>query len=239
MTKCYAFNNSTRLNKLIKMYDSYITSYSRSTKMIDFSNYIKSVEYNREGSEFYHINCVYSGILCKSINKLCVPDKTIFKTGMTVWDYIIAFDKKQKQSCTNNMNKNSLESSYLTEAEFKRKSELENIPYIYTLKKDSLLVQNELKNLESQMNICQSKLEAITTRYNNIKEYASLVNKNEDHRPELYRKIRACTKCGELAYHEFEALCEEFGIDNDMVNDYISNTRIKYAFKPYIICKYA
>lgn len=239
MTKYYAFNNLLRLNKLIKLYESYSTVYTSSTKMIDFSNYVKSIEYNRDGSEFYHVSCIYTGILCKKINSLCTPDRSIFREGMTVWEYIVAFCEKQNQQRLEKLKKVSSESHYLTEIESKRKSELEKLSYICNLKKDATSIQNELNDLSSKMSIYQTKLSAVTTIHNDIEEYVSLMSKREDHRPDLYRRIRSCAKSGELPYHEFEALCEEFSIDDEMINDYISNHRIKYAFKPYIICKYA
>lgn len=240
MIKNYPFNNSVRLTHLIDLYSKYLLLNPIKKSANSFGDYIKSLEFNKAGSPFYGVSCICPGILSKKLNKKCVPDKSIFSKDMTVWKYVVSYNKEHgAYSNLNDSRQDSQPSCYLSEIESKRKKELEKLSHICKVKCSNNLISDEIKNLRSQVDFYQAKLGAAISMLNDIEEYASLANKCEDNRPELYRRVRACHKSGDLPYSDFERLCEEFEINDDVIHDYISNDRVRYAFKPYIICKYA
>lgn len=239
MSKNYPFNNSSRLNDLIKLYASYVNAFPPPNVAASFGDYIKTHEYNNPRSSFYHVNSICTGILYKQITCECVPDKSIFRDGMRVWDYLIAYKEHQDQKRVEQIRQKSATSQYRTDAESKRFAELEKLPHIVGLKNNPSTARDIISRLKAQVEKQKANLNASIKTLSEYEEYATLMVKQEDHRPYLWSKLRACQKCGAIEYHEFESLCEEYDIDDEMIDYYIHNPKIKYAFKPYIVCKYS
>lgn len=237
--KNYPFNNSSRLNDLIKLYESYANTFPPSNVVASFGDYIIAREFNNPRSSFYHVNSICTGILYKQITRECVPDKSIFRDGMRVWNYLIAYKEHQDQQKLEQIRQISATSRYRTEAESKQLAELEKLPHIIGLKNSSSTAQDIISKLKAQVEKQRAYLDASLKTLSEYEEYTTLMTKQEDNRPYLWSKLRACSKCGAIEYREFESLCEEYDIDDEMIDYYIHNPKIKYAFKPYIVCKYS